>query len=258
MTPDVRRQLRDRRVATGAILVHRLHHDPVQVATQLAHQRPWVSRSRLRDGVLQAGRLVGGRRRLGAERRPLQQLETCARPRRLDMLDRPQDLGRALGAKLDGIKGQHARQKLVEQHAERVNVGSRVDPTVSQLGLLGAHVLRRPDQLPLLGKHRSVRQLARRRLGDAEIDHLRDRLAVLQRHENVVGLDVAMDHALLVRVLHRVAHLKEELQPIHGRETPLVAKAGQRKPFDVLHHEVGPPLIGHAGVDHAGDVRVIE
>ena len=43
------------------------------------------------------------------------------------------------------------------------------------------------------------------RLGDAEVDHLDDRHAVVQRHQHVRGLEVAVDDALLVGVLHRLA-----------------------------------------------------
>ena len=47
------------------------------------------------------------------------------------------------------------------------------------------------------------------RLGDAEVDDLRDRHVVLERHQDVGGLEVAMDDALLVRVLDRIAHREE-------------------------------------------------
>ena len=69
---------------------------------------------------------------------------------------------------------------------------------------------RRPDELVQLRVNRRVHEPAFGRLGDAEVDHLRHRHAVVQRHKNVRRLDVAVNDALLVRVLNRLAHLDEE------------------------------------------------
>ena len=52
------------------------------------------------------------------------------------------------------------------------------------------------------------------RLGDAEVNHLGHRLAVVQRDQDVRGLEVAMDDALLMRVLHGLADLDEQVQPL--------------------------------------------
>ena len=38
-----------------------------------------------------------------------------------------------------------ARQQLVQEHAQRVDVAARIDPESAHLRLLGAHVLRRAD-----------------------------------------------------------------------------------------------------------------
>ena len=58
------------------------------------------------------------------------------------------------------------------------------------------------------------------RLGDAEVDHLRHRHAVVQRDQDVRRLDVAVDDPLLVRVLDRLADLDEQVEPV------LVSRAG--------------------------------
>ena len=47
-----------------------------------------------------------------------------------------------------------------------------------------------------------------RRLGHAEVDDLRHRHAVVQRDEDVRRLEVAVDDAFLMRVLHRLADLR--------------------------------------------------
>ena len=52
-----------------------------------------------------------------------------------------------------------------------------------------------------------------RGLGDAEINHLGHRHAIVQRDENIRRLDVAMDDSLLMRVLNGLANLDEQFQP---------------------------------------------
>ena len=47
------------------------------------------------------------------------------------------------------------------------------------------------------------------RFGNPEIDDLRHRLAVVAGDQHVRRLEIAMDHALLVGVLHRLAHGQE-------------------------------------------------
>ena len=77
------------------------------------------------------------------------------------------------------VEGAFAREQLVEQHAERVDVRAGVDVEVRHLRLLGAHVLRRADELPELGEERVLGEPLRGGLGDAEVDDLRRVLLVL-------------------------------------------------------------------------------
>jgi len=53
-------------------------------------------------------------------------------------------------------------------------------------------------------------------LGDAEINDLGDRHAVVQGDQNIGGLDVAVDDALLVGVLDGLANLDEPLEALAG------------------------------------------
>jgi hypothetical protein len=99
------------------------------------------------------------------------------------------------------------REQFVEQHAQRIDVAARIDIERVKLRLLRTHVGRRSDELRERREHRRVRQPPLRRLRDPEIDHLRHRHIVVLRHQNIRRFDVAVDHALLVRVLNRVAHL---------------------------------------------------
>ena len=92
-----------------------------------------------------------------------------------------------------------------------------------EFGLLGAHVFQRADHLAELGEQRPLGQLLAGGLGHAEIDHLGDRLAVVQGDQHVGRLDVAMDDPFLVGMLHRLADGDKQLQPLAEREVMLVA-----------------------------------
>ena len=58
----------------------------------------------------------------------------------------------------------------------------------------------------------------RGRLGQAEVDDLRHGDVVQQRDENVRRLEIAMDDALLVRVLNAVADLEEQVDALTSRQ----------------------------------------
>ena len=103
----------------------------------------------------------------------------------------------------------------------------------------------------------SLGQLRPGRLGHAEVDDLGHRPAVVQGDQDVRGLEVAVDDPLLVRVLHRLADRDEQLQPLAGRQPPLVAVLGDRDALDQLHDEVGAARVGGAGVEDPGDVGVV-
>ena len=61
-------------------------------------------------------------------------------------------------------------------------------------------------------------QLLAHGFGDAEVDDLGDRPDVMHFDQHVAGLQIAVDHALLMRVLHAVAERDEQLQPLARRE----------------------------------------
>ena len=125
------------------------------------------------------------------------------------------------------------------------------------LGLLGAHVLGRAERAAELGVRGGRGESREGRLGDAEVDDLGGRRPVDDRDQHVRRLEVAVDDPLLVGVLHRFADGDEELDPVRGVEALAVAVVGDRHPRDEVHHEVGAPLRGRAGVQDARDVRVV-
>ena len=68
-----------------------------------------------------------------------------------------------------------------------------------------------------------------------------------------------MDDEVLVRVLHRVADRAEQLEPLARRQLPASSQYSvDRLAVDVLHHEVGLPVVGRAAVEEPRDVRVLE
>ena len=93
--------------------------------------------------------------------------------------------------------------------------------------------------------------------GDAEVDHLGQRHAVVGGDKHVRGLEVTVDDALLVRVLHRLANLDEQVEPLPGGELVPLAVVGDLDPAHQFHHEVGPSRVGRPGIENLRDVRMI-
>ena len=114
-----------------------------------------------------------------------------------------------------------------------------------------------PIHWPMRVTRSTVGQRLADGLGDAEVDDLRDRLIGLSCHQNVRGLEVAVNDALLVCVLHASADVEEELDAVLSREALVVAVLGQRLAPDQLHDEVGTAGRGDAGVEDARDVAVV-
>src|SRR5262249_31336949 len=132
---------------------------------------------------------------------------------------------------LDALPRQRRRtgQELVEQDAQRVNVAPRVDVLVVGLRLLGRHVFRRADDGTEAGEQRGVGEPLPGGLGHAEVDYFHNRLAVEQGDQDVARLEVAVNDALLVGVLHRPAHVAEQLQALAHGQVLGVAILGDRR-----------------------------
>ena len=81
--------------------------------------------------------------------------------------------------------------------------------------------------------------------------------AVVQRHENIGRLDVAVDDALLMGVLDRVADGDEQFQTLAGGQVVVVAVLREGDAIDQLHHEVRPARLRGARIVDFGDVGVI-
>ena len=128
---DVGGEAVGRLVAPGAVLLQRLHHDPVQLA---ADQRAELLRARsagwrrsTASDSLVLSRVLG---RGGSSSRMIRSISSNAAER-----------SRWRSNGVSPVK------QFVEQHAQRVDVAARVDVQLVELGLLGAHVLERADHL---------------------------------------------------------------------------------------------------------------
>src|SRR5262249_40949702 len=101
------------------------------------------------------------------------------------------------------------------------------------------------------------RQVGRRQshqLGQAEVG---DRHAPLPVQEDVLRLDVAVDHALVVRVLQGVADLRYDLQRLSRGQRPTLQEVTQVPAVHVLHREVVKAARVTEIVD-GDDIRMVE
>ena len=112
-----------------------------------------------------------------------------------------------------------------------------------------------PSEMPFAGERRVLARLADG-LRDAEVHH--DRMPA--REHDVVGLHVAMDDLVLVRVRERVGDLGGEAQRFLERQPAVAAQpVAQRLAGDERHDVEGQLVVaGDAGVEERQHVRVIE
>ena len=118
--------------------------------------------------------------------------------------------------------------------------------------LLGAHVVRRARAQPGL-RHPPARRRAHRQR-DPEVHHHRP--PVVQ--QDVLGLDVAVDHPVAVRVVQRVGHLGGDPHRLVDAELRLAVQlVADRLALDV-GHDVVEEAVGLARVEQRQDVRVLQ
>ena len=196
---NVRRQGVGRPIAPGAVLFQAHHHDPVQFSANRFAQL--VGRGPPLRGH-QAKFLLRQRRQPGR------------RIRRFLFPDRLQDGFVACLQKLLRVERCLASQQFVEQHPQGVDVAPSVDVFAVGSSLFGTHVRRRAHELVKASENGPLGEPLRGGLGDAEINHLRHRPIVLHAYEHVGRLQVTVNDALLVRVLHRLTHLHEQFQTL--------------------------------------------
>ena len=153
------------------------------------------------------------------------------------------------------VEGAAARDHLVQHEAERVEVRARRDRAAQEL--LGGRVAERADEaLP-----RRARRCLVLEARDAEVEQLRQRLAVVVVEEDVVGLHVAVDDAVLVRARERIEQIGRDVHRVREREGLLALEQhAEVLPVELLHHVEGQleRVRRAGGGDHVDDVRVLE
>jgi hypothetical protein len=150
------------------------------------------------------------------------------------------------------LEGQAAGEHLVEDDAERVEVGRR--GRLLPQRLLGRHVLRRAEHGALGGERGLLHQA-----GEAEVEDLDEVLAAAAIEEvDVVGLEVAVDDAEVVGAGERGADLLEDVGDARDGDRPAGDDLVERDAVEELHHQVGHPVVGLAVVVDVDDVRVVD
>src|SRR5271155_4161086 len=132
--PKKRSEFRRSAVASGAILVQRLHGDPVEIAAQHPRQLTRLDPARLR----RSGQGIPIRSDLGA------------RSGRLFLAQLAEQLVERLTLLMAGFKWLNPAQQYVQNHTKRIHVGTRVDVLTVRIHLLRAHVSGSADELSKL------------------------------------------------------------------------------------------------------------
>ena len=140
-------------------------------------------------------------------------------------------------------------EQLVHDRAERVDVAALIDRHAA--GLLGRHVRGRADHRAGRGLKADVLVVAVDQLGDTEVEQL-DQLAAIRgrRDHDVVGLEIAVDHADGVRGAEPIADLhehRERARQIDPAARPLAEAAPRQQLHDDERRAVGQ-------LDEVGDV----
>ena len=150
-------------------------------------------------------------------------------------------------------EGQGAGGQPVGDDPQRVEIDPPVD--LLAVGLLRRHVLRRADDGARTGLH--LGEIGEE-LGDAEVEHLHEvRVPAAAREEDVLRLEIAVDHAARVGRAEPLADLGEDGDGhLRGDDARGVRELRQRLALQVLHDEVVDRRGLHGHVEDADDVLV--
>ena len=134
-----------------------------------------------------------------------------------------------------------ARRHLVDDGAERKDVGPRIDR--SSFELLRSHVLERAEDRALLGQ----RLVAFARRGGVGIEGGRGRakrgypeieqLRACSRQHDVCGLQIPVDDTLPVSMVEGAGNLDGEAQDLIDRQWTSEQAMGERFAIEILHHD---------------------
>ncbi len=155
------------------------------------------------------------------------------------------------GAGEQRATGQHFPQN----HAERVQVRARVDGEPAKL--LRRHVLRRADAHGPDGD-RCLPGVDVEQLRDPEVEDLHRRAARALRQEQVLGLQIAVDHSGAVGGRDAGQDLPQDVDGFAGRNRAAVDAASQRLAVQQLHQQHGPSVRRRGEAEDIDQVRVAD
>ena len=150
------------------------------------------------------------------------------------------------------VVGENPGQELIQHDAQSEHV--RRHRHAAAQDLLRRRVSRR-DHALADARERNLAFLLAQELGDAEIQELH---LAIGRHQDVRGLQIAMNDQAAVRRVGGVAARSKEPKPILQRHVASAAVIGDRLSFHSLHHEVRPPVRGLATVEKPRDAGVLQ
>ncbi len=154
-------------------------------------------------------------------------------------------------------KGPAPRKKFVQHHAEREHVAARVERLPR--GLLGRHVSNRSDHHSGAGQSvgertRGVGLRAFNELREPEVGELG---VAVPGHQDVGGLDVAVQNPRSVRRGQRVGHAGEQFDDLVPGALLCPSPVAQGASVHELRDEV-LAKVELAHVEHGQDVRVVQ
>jgi hypothetical protein len=138
-------------------------------------------------------------------------------------------------------------KKLVEDDAERVDIGRGRDGSIADLLRAGVLRCKRGDHgLRCVG-------IGVKQLGDAEVEEFG---RAVGSHKDVGGLEIAVDDEIAVGVLDGFAYLEEELQYLVAGAG--LAEVADGDTIDELEDEIRTAIVGLTTVEEASDVGVLK
>ena len=229
--------------------------NPVDLIYLLARMHRAEGNTEEADALVERATQLVRPRREGLQHDRVEVAVDAPRPRRAGRKGRGVH-GPARGRDGTGVVdlGRVAGQERVEHRAQRVDVGAHVG-RARPAPTLGTDEARGPDRNARDG-HRGV--LRRQGARDPEVDDHRRELAVPPRQEDVGRLQVAVQEAALVQVVHGLRRAQDDVgrAPDAGRELGDGRREGLAA--DEVHDEVGAPapVDARAAVTH--HARVID
>ena len=152
-----------------------------------------------------------------------------------------------------GLEWRNPGEHFVGHHAERVDVRPVIELALSS-NLFRRHVRRRPNHCRRR-RHRALGGFGGlERTGNAKIGQE----GVRPGEQDVVGLDVAVDHALRVRVGQPVSHLTQNLHGFADRQRARPANPPAERFAVDIRHDVEEGVGGGARIEERKDVRMLE